>query len=122
MVTLSPFSMQAQWAEAVTHENEKLHQLIEMQKAIITDLQGGNSVASPMASQAQDLSKMALAAKGMSQEACELRKKLLSRTGHAKVLQSSRHSIQHAFPLVIYHRVAAYLPNEMPFSVILLHP
>lgn len=86
MVTLFPFSVQAQWAEAVTHENEKLHQLIEMQRAIINDLQRGNSVASPVANEAQKLSRMALAAKGMSQEACELRDSLLLRTGHAKVL------------------------------------
>ena len=56
-----------------------------MQKTIIHDLQCGTSVTSPIASQAQDLSDKALAAKGMSHEACQLRASLLSRTGHAKV-------------------------------------
>ena len=32
-------SMQAQWAEAISHENEKLHQLSELQRGIIADLQ-----------------------------------------------------------------------------------
>ena len=31
--------MQAQWAEAISHENEKLHQLSELQRGIIADLQ-----------------------------------------------------------------------------------
>ena len=82
---LKRLTMQAQWAEAVTHENEKLHQLTDMQKAIIHDLQGGVSVASPVVSQAQDLSEKALSAKGVSQEACQLRASLLSHTGHARV-------------------------------------
>ena len=29
---------QAQWAEAISHENEKLHQLSELQRGIIADL------------------------------------------------------------------------------------
>lgn len=59
---------------------------MEMQKAIINDLQKGNPMMSPIASKAENLSEKALAAKNMSQEACQLRASLLSRTGHAKVI------------------------------------
>ena len=40
MLTTAAYSfMQAQWAEAISHENEKLHQLSELQRGIIADLQ-----------------------------------------------------------------------------------
>ncbi|KAK9917483.1 hypothetical protein WJX75_004885 [Coccomyxa subellipsoidea] len=43
---------------------------------------------------AQDLSDKALAAKGMSLEACQLRASLLSRTGHAKALEQNMAEVE----------------------------
>lgn len=80
--------MQAQWAEAVIHENEKLHQLSDLQKAIITQLQKGASeaaAAGPAVADAGELSERASSARKASQDACQLRASLLAHTGHAKV-------------------------------------
>jgi hypothetical protein len=77
--------VQAQWAEAVTHENQKLHQLSDLQKAIITELHKGRGAASPVMAHARQLSETASMANRASAEACQLRASLLAHTGHAQV-------------------------------------
>ena len=77
--------MQAQLAEAVTHENKKLHQLTDLQKAIIRDLQRGRDTGGAAATAADSLSEATRVATKESEDACQLRESLLAHTGHAKV-------------------------------------
>jgi hypothetical protein len=78
---------QAQWAEAVTHENEKLHQLTDLQKAIVGSLQDGHRSADAAVRRADELARTSQHAKRDSAEASKLHSSLVLQHGHAKVLQ-----------------------------------
>lgn len=76
--------VQAQWAQAVTHENEKLHQLTGLQGAIVASLQEGHASADAACRHAKELARTSQRAKRASQEAGQLHSSLLQHTGHAK--------------------------------------
>ena len=77
--------VQAQWAQAVTHENEKLHQLTGLQKAIVSSLQDGHRTADAAVRRADELARTSQHAQRDSLEASKLHTSLLQHTGHAKV-------------------------------------
>ena len=77
--------MQAQWAQAVRHENEKLHQLTDLQKAIVSSLQKGHRTANAAVKRADELASTSQHAKRDSIEASKLHNSLVQHTGHAKV-------------------------------------
>ena len=76
---------QAQWAQAVAHENEKLHQLTNLQKAIVSSLQEGHKATSAAVRRADELARTSQHAQRDSLEAGKLHTILLQHTGHAKV-------------------------------------
>ena len=76
---------QAQWAQAVVHENEKLHQLTNLQKAIVSSLQAGHKATSAAVRRADELAHTSQHAQRDSLEAGKLHTILLQHTGHAKV-------------------------------------
>lgn len=82
---LSSLQTQAQWAQAVTHENEKLHQLTSLQKAIVGSLQDGHRMADAALWRADELARTSQHAQRDSPEASKLHTSLLQHTGHAKV-------------------------------------
>ena len=77
--------LQAQWAQAVAHENEKLHQLTNLQKAIVSSLQEGHKATSAAVRRADELARTSQHAQRDSLEAGKLHTILLQHTGHAKV-------------------------------------
>ena len=77
--------LQAQWAQAVAHENEKLHQLTNLQKAIVSSLQEGHKATSAAFRRADELARTSQHAQRDSLEAGKLHTILLQHTGHAKV-------------------------------------
>ena len=78
-------TLQAQWAQAVAHENEKLHQLTNLQKAIVSSLQEGHKATSAAVRRADELARTSQHAQRDSLEAGKLHTILLQHTGHAKV-------------------------------------
>lgn len=76
---------QAQWAQAVARENEKLHQLTNLQKAIVSSLQEGHKATSAAVRRAEELACTSQHAQRDSLEAGKLHTILLQHTGHAKV-------------------------------------
>ena len=76
---------QAQWAQAVAHENEKLHQLTNLQKAIVSSLQEEHKATSAAVRRADELARTSQHAQRNSLEASKLHTILLQHTGHAKV-------------------------------------
>ena len=77
--------MQAQWAQAVRHENEKLHQLTDLQKAMVSSLQKGHRTADAAVKRADELARTSQHAKRDSIEASKLHNSLVQHTGHTKV-------------------------------------
>jgi hypothetical protein len=91
---------QAQWAQAISTENEKLHQLCELQRGIIGGLQQATAAAAqaqagkdpapepaqPAAAlaEAEALTQCTTEARRHSEGAAALRASLLAHTGHAQ--------------------------------------